>query len=234
MADAGLNPDPWQASLLLSDHPRTAVLASRQSGKSLWASAMALRQALLVPNSLVLIFSPSQRQSSELFNAKICWLYDKLHRPVRRYSRTATMISFVNGSRIVSLPENPDAVVGYSGVSLLIIDEASRVSDELYKEVRPMLATCNGKLIAISTPFGQRGWFFEAWGSDEPWLRARITAENCPRITKAFLEEELKSLGERYFRQNYSCSFEAGIDTVFDLEVVRSSISSEIQPFHFN
>src|SRR5262245_36206371 len=99
-------------------------------------------------------------------------------------------------------------IVEFRCVSLLIIDEAARVSDNLYCGVRPMLAVSHGKLIALSTPFGQRGWFYEAWQSGEMWERIRVTAEDCPRITHEFLDEEKLALGERWIRQEYMCSFE--------------------------
>ena len=78
-----------------------------------------------------------------------------------------------------------------------------------------MLAVSHGKLIALSTPFGQRGWFYEAWRSDEEWERIRVSADQCPRILPAFLAEEKRALGERWFRQEYMCSFEDTIDAVF-------------------
>src|SRR5436190_12618094 len=65
MADAGMTPDPWQAELLCSDSPRILLLCSRQAGKSQTAAAIALRTALLEPDSLVLLLSPTLRQSGE-------------------------------------------------------------------------------------------------------------------------------------------------------------------------
>ena len=67
-----------------------------------------------------------------------------------------------NGSRILSLPGTEKTVRCYSGVVLLIIDEAARVDDALYRAGRPMLAVSKGRLSAFSTPFGKRGWFHDA------------------------------------------------------------------------
>jgi phage terminase large subunit-like protein len=47
------------------------MLCSRQAGKTQTAAALALRAALLEPNSLVLILSPTLRQSGECFRGKI-------------------------------------------------------------------------------------------------------------------------------------------------------------------
>ena len=70
-----------------------------------------------------------------------------------------TQLKLANGSRILCLPGKEETVRCFSP-SLLIIDEASRVPDDLYRSVRPMLAVSKGRLIALSTYFGQRGWFF--------------------------------------------------------------------------
>jgi hypothetical protein len=45
-----------------------------------------------------------------------------------------------NGSRIVGLPGTEAAVRGFSAALLIVIDEATRVADEMYRALRPMLA----------------------------------------------------------------------------------------------
>ena len=72
---------------------------------------------------------------------------------------------------MVALPGNEMTTRGYSDVGLLVVDEASRVSDELYYSIRPMLAVSGGRLIALSTPWGARGWFHAAWtGGGRNWV----------------------------------------------------------------
>ena len=63
----GLAPDPWQRDLLRSTAPRILLNCSRQAGKSTTVAALALHTALFRPDSLILLLSRSQRQSSELF-----------------------------------------------------------------------------------------------------------------------------------------------------------------------
>src|SRR5262245_55529722 len=131
MADAEMPPDEWQAVLLRSQARRMLLLCSRQAGKSQVGAALALKAALLQP-SLVLLLSPTQRQSGELFRDKVVRLYQALGRPVKAVQETALSLTLANGSRVISLPGNAGGIRGYSGVSLLVIDEAAQVSDELY------------------------------------------------------------------------------------------------------
>jgi hypothetical protein len=229
MAGAG-EPDPWQADLLRRDDGRVLLLASRQSGKSTTAAALALKQALLVPGSLVLLLSPTLRQSSELYKDKVKRLYNALGRPVRAVQESALTMELEGGSRVVSLPGDEGTVRGYSGAKLLVLDEASRIPDELYRTVRPMLATSRGKLVALTTPWGQRGWFFETWHGREPWHRVRVAADQCPRITPEFLAEERQALGEKFFMQEYFNSFESMVGALFTEEVIQNALSGDVQP----
>jgi hypothetical protein len=207
------------------------LLCSRQSGKSTAAAALALRAALLEPGSLVLLLSPTLRQSGELYRDKLLRLYDRLGRPVRAARQTALTLELANGSRVVSLPASEGGIRGFSGVRLLVIDEASRVSDALYGAVRPMLAVSRGGLVALSTPFGRRGWFFEAWERGGPaWQRVKVTAHQCPRISPGFLAEERQALGERWWLQEYFCAFHRAVDAVFDPELVRAAIRPDVKP----
>src|SRR5262249_10793523 len=149
MTLAGMQPDPWQVQLLQSEAGRILLLASRQAGKSEVASALALRGALLRPGSLVLLLSPSERQSGELAT-KVFAYYDRLGAPVPPRKRTELQLHLINGSRVIALPESERTIRGYSGARLLIIDEAARVDDLLYRAVRPMLAVSRGRLLALS------------------------------------------------------------------------------------
>lgn len=226
-------PDPWQTELLQSDSDRLLLLCSRQAGKSLTAAALGLREALTKENALVLLLSPTLRQSAELFRDKVMRLYSDLGRPVPSVNSkdNALRLELENGSRIISLPGTEETIRGYSGTALLVIDEASRVKDSLYYSVRPMLAVSKGKLIVLSTPWGKQGWFYDAWtGTDVDWTRIEIKASDCPRITQEFLDEERKVLGERWFRQEYECSFEDTIDAVFAQADIEAAMSVDLPP----
>src|SRR5262249_25326650 len=118
----------------------------------------------------------------------------------------------------------------FSGVALLILDEAARVADALYFAVRPMLAVSRGAIVALSTPFGKRGWFHDEWFSESEWRRVRITANDCPRITAEFLAEEKRALGERFYRQEYMTEFSECIDAVFAYSDIQAALSDEVKP----
>jgi hypothetical protein len=232
------------------------MLAARQTGKSTTAAALALLAALLQPPALVLPVSRTMRQSGELFR-KVQTLYHACggHKrggrlppyrpvPVRELERqallgeaemaereTALQLELANGSRVVSLPGKADTGVGYSGVTALVIDEAARVPDDLYYCVRPMLARSRGRLVLLSTPLGKRGFFHQEWAEGGPgWERVQLTAGQCPHSSAAFLAEERRALGDRWFRQEYECSFEDAVGAVFAHADIHAALTGDVPP----
>jgi hypothetical protein len=208
MRNLGLEPDPWQVEVLDSPQPRLLLNCCRQAGKSTVVALLALAEAIWQHGTKVIIVSRSLRQSTELFRI-ITDFYARLQEPILN-RRTKGELLLNNASRIVCLPCKEETIRGFSGISLLILDEASRVPDDLYRAVRPMLAVSNGRLICLSTPQGKRGFFYESWakGGDD-WQRIEVPAAKIPRIKPEFLEQERRALGDSCFRQEYCCSFES-------------------------
>jgi hypothetical protein len=204
----GMEPDPWQAEVLHENYDHLLLNCCRQAGKSTVVAMLGLAQALCHRNALVLLVSRSFRQSSELFRV-VRDFHWRLGEPFLE-RKTKSELQFENRSRVVCLPCSESTIRGFSNVSLLVIDEAARVPDDLYLAVRPMLSVSGGRLIALSTPRGKRGFFYNAWtkgGAD--WKRIEVPASMVPRLKPEFLEKDRRAMGETTFRQEYCCSFEA-------------------------
>lgn len=226
----GFEPDAWQARFLRSSSRRVVLCCSRQSGKSSVAAILALHRALYHPGSLVLVVSPSIRQSGELFRKIVGHVTRLAVAPdLSEESRLAMRLS--NGSRVLSLPSSPETIRGFSAASLAIEGEGAFVSDETYLAIRPMLAVSRGRLVLMSTPFGRRGHFFNDWAhGGAQWERFSVTAAECPRISAEFLADERASLGEWRFRQEYEGAFVETDDQLFTLESVHAAIAPDVEP----
>jgi len=202
----GFDPNPLQ-QLVLRGGRRGIVNCTRQWGKSTVAAAKAVHRAYCQPDSLILVLSPSARQSGE-FVRKAEEFVSRLGIKVRGDGANEISIAFPNRSRIVGLPHKETTSRGFSKVSLMLIDEASRVEDKLYRAMRPTLAVGNGDLWLMSTPNGKRGFFHAEWKEGgEQWQRISATAEECPWIDPEFLDDERKSMTDAMFRQEYMCEF---------------------------
>lgn len=226
----GITPDPWQADLLNSTDPQVILNCSRQSGKSTISALIALHEICFVPNSLTLVLAPSQRQSQETYR-KIHDYYNMLSGVPDVTQESTLKLELANNSRAMVLPGKEANVRGFSGVSLLIVDEAARVDDELYNAIRPMLAVSQGRIILLSTPFGSRGFFWREWaeGGDD-WKRVRIPADQCPRIDPGWLEKEKARIGSWWASQEYFCTFVDSIDACFSTADILAAISNEVKP----
>lgn len=226
----GIELDAWQAQVLTSRSKRQLLNCSRQSGKSTTAAALALHRSVYSPGSLVLMVSPSLRQSNELYR-KWQELADRMPIAPAMEEDTKTSATLDNGSRVVSLPSSEATVRGYSAVDLLLFDEGSRVDDQLYGACRPMVAVSDGAVVAMSTPWGKRGWWYEAWEHGGlRWERVLVTAYDCPRISPAFLEEERASLPPLFFESEYLCLFNDTEDQVFRSEDIENAANPTIAP----
>ena len=250
----GLEQDPWQEKVLRYAGKRLIMNCNRQAGKSRTAAIKAYHKSKYYPGSLTLLLSPSLRQSSELFR-KVTELTILDRNPPDKLEDSKLFMTLQNKSRVVSLPGKEGTVRGYSGADLIIIDEASKVPDELYMAIRPMLAVSGGTIILLSTPFGKRGFFFREWKEGGAiWERYLTTApkgylpgdilgkltspvqgvvlDECSRIPEQFIAEEMRSLPENWFLQEYYCEFVETEDQAFRYEDIEAAFkhTAEVRP----
>jgi hypothetical protein len=232
--EAGIGePLPWQERALTSEAPMQLYNCARQSGKSQVAAALAVHKVLYTPETLVLMVSRTLDHSGELFKRALK-LYRDVGRPVQATSETALSLALENGSRIVARPGASDVSVRGYTADLLLVDEAARVSNDLYVSATPVLARTGGRIVALSSPFGSRGWFYEEWRSEEGWDRYRITADDLPedwyKPDKAtFLSREKRRLGEWWYRQEYFAEFLDAQTQGFRREDIEAAFSEELE-----
>lgn len=228
MSDAGYRPDPWQSTVLSSAARRVLMLTTRQAGKSTTSGFLALKEALFAPKTTVLVVCPSQRQSAELVR-RVREAVNRLPGLVDLVGESVLAVELSNRSRIIALPASEGSIRGYTA-GMVILDEAARIPDSLVAAVRPMLATTGGKLLCLSTAFAKSGFFYEQWTGAESWERIKVTAHDCPRISKEFLAEERRVLGDRWYQMEYECQFGDSVAAVFSTDDIRAARSADVLP----
>ena len=229
MRDVGIVPDAWQAKLLRERPKRALLLCSRQSGKTEVAVHLGLWTCLYEPGSLVLIVSPSQRQSQEVFR-RVMLAHTMLQGVPELTQESALRAQFANGSRVIALPGSERTTRGYAGARMIILDEAARVDDALLAALRPTMATVDGSLIMLTTPFGKRGEFYRAWTEGEGWTHVKVPASMCPRLTKAFLAEERRELGAMRYSEEYELAFLEPDESVFPTAIIDAAFTPDVRP----
>ena len=162
----GFKPFPWQKAVLMSQHKRKHILGARQTGKSTIVSSAPCHTAKYYPKSLSIILAPTEAQAIEdILKVKEFIAADPSYPEIKRDSQDE--IALDNKSRILVIPATERSARGYSRPRTIVLDEASRILDVVYKSgVRPMLTdNPDCELFEISTPNGKQGFFFDSSSS---------------------------------------------------------------------
>ena len=143
---------------------------------------------------------------------------------------TKTECNLFNGVRILSLPTGKTgAFVRCYTVDILIADEAAFIAEAVWVAIRPMLATSLkmrglGFEILLSTPFGKGGYYYDASHSKD-FLKIHVSSEDCPRISRDFLQKEKKRLTRMEYAQEYLGEFVSEFNQFFPTELCRKRMN---------
>lgn len=176
-------PYGWQIPILERPSRRKLINGARQAGKSTLISVKPCHMARFTPGSLSVILAAREKQAKEDM------------RKVRRFvgsdkdfpelvGDAAGEITLANGSRIAVVVATEAGARGYTHPQLIILDETSRIEEEvIISAVLPMLVSNRGcELIAISTPHGKRGFFWRMYHSAR-WDRYEVRSPWQPTDT---------------------------------------------------
>ena len=147
------------------------------------AAVTLLFHALRTPKSLSLVAGPTLWQSAKLLR-KVLDLAQRLGLDARGDGINRHSVVLPNGSKIVAAPGNsPDGIRGFSGVTMLVVDEAAMVRDDLYIAVKPMLTQTDGAIWLLSTPKEEEGFFFREFTGGRRGLAAsRSEGHGVPAV----------------------------------------------------
>jgi hypothetical protein len=170
----GFSPYKWQEDVLKSAHRRKVVNGARQAGKSTIVSAKPCHIARFFPGSVSLVIAATEYQA--FLDMQKIGAFIGLDRGYPGVERSSDrLIKLDNGSWIMVVPATEKAARGPSAPRLILLDEASRIEDVVYRSgVVPMLTdnpSC--ELVSISTPNGRDGFFFRSF-RNPAWERYEV------------------------------------------------------------
>jgi phage FluMu gp28-like protein len=225
---------PYQRAWIQDKSRFKICVSSRQIGKSFETAFGASVDCAKHPGAEWLIMSAGQRQADEWMR-KAARITRAVHTDLAaegfdlRVEYSTSEIKFANGSRIISVPANPDTARGYS--ANLILDEfAIHENDrEVWAAVAPSITNeLSGmkRIEIISTPKGMENIFAEIWHEGgERWSRHHVTLDDAIaqglRVDKAALREAVAD--EDIWRQEFYCEFLANDTCYFPLDLIRAA-----------
>ena len=220
--------DNWQKEVLNSKGKRICIRAGRQVGKSTIISLKAAIYAVRKRKKVVLIVAAVERQAQLLFEKTLAMILELDKTQILKNKKpTKSFVELKNNTRIYCVP------VGLSGygirgftVDLLIVDEAAFLSEDVWAAIIPMLAVSKGDLILLSTPRGAKGYFYECF-KDNEYKNWHVSSEDCPRISKEFLETQKKRMTKLEYAQEFKGEFIESLQKYFPTELIRTCMTLE-------
>ena len=239
----GWKPFPYEADILRAHGLRTRIVKkSRQIGVTTTISKEAVWKALTTNNRLILIVSPSGRQSQQ----PMTFIHATVDSAPALYEhlgefKSRSEITFDNGSRILSLPNNPSKIRTFAANDIYLDEAAFFENDkEIMATIQPMISATHGSLTIISTPFGKRGMFWEQWQhitvqeAADPTMKSfdLCPSSISPLIGQEGLERARTSglINELEFQQEYLGIFLEEVDVYLTLDLIMSCVNSGLIP----
>lgn len=227
------------------------AICGRRSGKSRIAAIVGAYEAALAGHEekmapgerpVVAISSPTRYQSRIIRDyLRAIFEVPLLKQEIAR--ETQFGFDLRNGTRLEISGGDYRTVRGYTLVAAVVdeaaflgTDENAKVKSdtELITALLPGLATTNGKLIAITTPYAPRGWTFNTWkanfgvadGSELVWQAASRTMN--PTIKQERVERELAKDPSRA-RAEWLGLFREDVESFVSRSLVESLVSKDRQ-----
>lgn len=218
----GFKPFEYQKRLLRDPSKRIVACMGRQTGKSTTIAAKAIWFACTHPNTTTLIVSATLRQSMLMMDKILSFIEGSILKRELSY-KSRTRIRFRNGSWIIALPcgRYGHTLRGHTA-HLVILDEAAFIPEEVISNVvLPMVSTTNGYVWMLSTPWDKDHIFYRAFSDAKGWSVYHLPSSVNPLISKEFLEEQRRLIGEERYLMEYEACFIDDARSFYPMTLIR-------------
>jgi hypothetical protein len=204
----------------MAEEKRTIVLASRQTGKSTCYTIFVLWLCIFHPEKKVLIAANKSMTATELVG-RIKLAYEHLPMWLKCGVKVwnAQEVVFTNLSSFKGAATSSDSARGTS-CNVLILDEfafiPNNVADKFFTSVYPIISSSKeSKVIIVSTPNGVGNLYHDIWEeacdkleqSKDGWKGFRIDWYDVPARDEEWKQQQIKSIGQERFDQEFGNSF---------------------------
>ena len=201
----GEQPYGWQFDVLKAlnyKESRVALKAANGSGKtSMVAAAAVVWHVVNFPESLCVCTAGVFRQVEGALWPAIRRFTSQLTNG-DGFEVTQSGLRFVNGARAIGFSASDAHKAegwhrqGPTDNLMFIVDEAKGIQDE---KIFHAVERCQpSRLLMMSSPGAASGFFYEAFTKQrDRWDTFTVTAFDCPHLTKEWIDEQVRTYGEK-------------------------------------
>ena len=182
---------------------RISVKSGSGIGKTASLAVIVLWYLFTRYDAKIILTSPTMTQLyTVLFKELIKWKTSTIldhyfgHTKTTIYNKMTPASHFV----IAKTSSTPESISGDHAVNMMIIiDEASGVSNDILDVLNATVSSDTNKLIMISNPTRTEGTFYDSFNSMKKyWTNITVNAENSERVS----DENIKYIAEKYGKES--------------------------------
>lgn len=212
-------------------YPEAVCITGRQSGKSAIAAVLAAFEAATGTEggTFALLVAQDQRGAMRTLFKYAVEPFQSVPSFAREVSRaTNDTLELASGVSLSCYPCRPQAVRGVRAavavadeLGFYISSEGRPTDREMLRAIRPTLATTKGKLLILSSPYGQSGALWDLhrahYGKDESsTLVWQATAPEMNPLLPADYLKRMEADDPEAYRSEVLGEFRAGLSSLFD------------------
>ncbi|KKL76686.1 hypothetical protein LCGC14_2042380, partial [marine sediment metagenome] len=199
------------------------LCSGRQVGKSTIIGIKAAQYALKNKNKTVMVIAFVEKQALLIFSKILNKIYREYPKAILMGENKPTKhtIFLKNGTEIYcyAAGETGYGIMGYT-IDLLIADEAAFINEEVWNSVIPTLAATQGDVWLLSTPKLMEGFYYDCF-EDPTYSKFHESSEDCPHITKEFLEDKKRRFTKAQYAQMYLGEFVDNFNRIYSDEWIK-------------
>ena len=183
----------------------------------------------------ILIIAGTREKTTKTVMLRLKALFNDIHSTVKD-DRNDLHIVLKNGTEFEGKPSNSEAIRGETKIRAVVIDEAAHfglVDDSVVLDaVEPILHTNKSDVFLVSTPKGQRGFFYEISKEDNDYKKLHYDYTNAIGwiYSEKEMEEELK-LTDIDVDQEFRCQYTSSRSSIFGVITDEATEDYEVETY---
>ena len=167
----------------------------------------------------ILIIAGTREKTTKTVMNRLKSLFNEI-RPTVKDDKNVLDITLMNGTQIEGKPSNSEAIRGETKIKAVVIDEAAHfaiIDDSVVLDaIEPILHTNKSDIFLVSTPRGQRGFFYDLSLSTSDYRKIQYDYTHAVGwiYSEKEMEEELKRR-DIDVDQEYRCQFTSSRSSIF-------------------